>query len=61
MMLVLASLAVPSLTLVCVRVCSCAGGSISYVEAIKFLGGAMVNMILQQHFHPRKCACSAVQ
>ena len=57
-MLVLVSLAVPSLTLACVRVCSCVGVNTSYVESLKFQEGGMV---LQQYFHPRKCACSAVQ
>ena len=41
MMLVLTSLAVP---LVCVCVCSCVGVSFSYVEILKFEGGAMVDM-----------------
>ena len=40
-MLVLASVAVPSLTLVCVCACSCVGVSISYVGSLKFEGGAM--------------------
>ena len=44
-MLVLASLAVPKLTLVCVCACSCVGVSISYVELLKFEGGAMVDMV----------------
>ena len=39
MMLVLAFLAVPSLTLVCVCACSCVGVS---VESLKFEGGARV-------------------
>ena len=62
-MLVLASLAVPRLTLVCVCACSCVGVSISYVESLKFEGGAMVDMVPRQHFHLRlrKCTCSAVQ
>ena len=41
MMLVLPSLAVPSLTLVCVCVCSCVGVSISYDGVMK--GRAMVD------------------
>jgi len=41
-MLVLASLAVPSFTLVCVCACSCVGVSISYADSLKFEGGAMV-------------------
>ena len=44
-MLVLASLAVPRLTLVCVCACSCVGVSISYVESLKSEGGAMVDMV----------------
>ena len=56
-MLVLASFAVPSLISVCVCACSYVGVSISYVE---FEGGAMVDTVLQQYFHLRKCACSAV-
>ena len=44
-MLVLASLAVNRLTLVCVCACSCLGVSISYVESLKFKGGAMVDMV----------------
>ena len=44
-MLVLACLAVPRLTLVCVCACSCVGVSISYVESLKFEGGAMVDMV----------------
>ena len=44
-MLVLASLAVPSLTLVCVCACGCVGVSISYVDSLKFEGGAMVDMV----------------
>ena len=44
-MLVLASLVVPRLTLVCVCACSCVGVSISYVESLKFEGGAMVDMV----------------
>ena len=60
-MLVLASLAVPRLTLVCVCACSCVGVSISYVELLKFEGGAMVDMVPRQYFHLRKCTCSAVQ
>ena len=40
-MLVLASLAVHSLTLVCGCACSCVGVSISYVESLKFEGGAV--------------------
>ena len=59
--LVLASLAVPRLTLVCVCACSCVGVSISYVESLKFEGGAMVDMVPRQYFHLRKCTCSAVQ
>ena len=42
LMLVLASLAVPSFTLVCVCACSCVGVSISYADSLKFEGGAMV-------------------
>ena len=49
-MLVLASLAVPRLTLVCVCACSCVGVS---VESLKFEGGAMVDMVPQQYFHLR--------
>ena len=60
-MLVLASLAVPRLTLACVCACSCVGVSISYVESLKFEGGAMVDMVPRQYFHLRKCTCSAVQ
>ena len=60
-MLVLASLAVPRLTLVCVCACSCLGVSISYVESLKFEGGAMVDMVPRQYFHLRKCTCSGVQ
>ena len=60
-MLVLASLAVPRLTLVCVCACSCVGMSISYVESLKFEGGAMVDMVLRQYFYLGKCSCSAVQ
>ena len=60
-MLVLASLAVPRLTLVFVCACSCVGVSISYVESLKFEGGAMVDRVLRQYFHLRKCMCSAVQ
>ena len=60
-MLVLASLAVPRLTLVCVCASSCVGVSISYVESLKFEGGAMVDMVPQQYFHLRKSTCSAVQ
>ena len=52
-MLVLASLAVPRLTLVCVCACSCVGVSISYVESLKFEGGAMVDMVPQHYFHLR--------
>ena len=50
-MLVLASLAVPRLTLVCICACSCVGVSISYV----------VDMVPRQYFHLRNCTCSAVQ
>ena len=60
-MLVLASLDVNRLTSVCVCACSCLGVSISYVESLKFEGGAMVDMVPRQYFHLRKCACSAVQ
>ena len=61
-MLVLGSLAVPRLTLVCVCACSCVGGcDISYVESLKFEGGAMVDRVWRQYFHLRKCTCSAVQ
>ena len=60
-MLVLASLAVNRLTLVCVCACSCLGVSISYVESLKFKGGAMVDMVPRLYFHLRKCTCSAVQ
>ena len=60
-MLVLASLAVPRLTLVCVCACSCVGMSIWYVESLKFEGGAMVDMVPRQYFHLRKCTCSAVE
>ena len=56
-MLVLASLAAPSLTLVCECACSCMG--VSYVELLKFEGGTMVDIVLRQYFHLRKCACSA--
>ena len=52
-MLVLASLAVRRLTLVCVCACSCVGVSISYVESLKFEGGAMVDMVPQHYFHLR--------
>ena len=52
-MLVLASLAVNRLTLVCVCACSCVGVSISYVESLKFEGGAMVDMVPRQYFHLR--------
>ena len=55
MMLVLASLAVPSLTLFCVCACNCVGISVSYVEL--FEGGAMVDIIPRQYFYPRKCVC----
>ena len=48
--LVLASLAVPRLTLVCVCACSCVGVSISYVESLKFEGGAMVDMVPRRDF-----------
>ena len=40
-MLVLASLAVPSLTSVCVCVCGCVGVNISYMESLKFEGGTV--------------------
>ena len=60
-MLVLASLAVPSLTLVCVCACSCVGVSVSYVESLNFEGLAMVDMVLRQYFHLRKYMCCAVQ
>ena len=60
-MLVLASLAVNRLTLVCVCAFSCLGVSISYMESLKFEGGAMVDMVPLQSFHLRKCTCSAVQ
>ena len=60
-MLVLASLVVPRLTLVCVCACSCMGVSISYVESLKFEGGAMVDMVPRQYNHLRKCMGSAVQ
>ena len=53
-MLVLASLAVPRLTLVCVCACSCVGMSISFVESLKFEGGAMVDMVLRQYFQSRE-------
>ena len=43
-MFVLASLAVLSLTSVCVCVCSFVGMSILHVESSKFEGSAMVNM-----------------
>ena len=59
-MLVLASLAVPRLTLVCVCACSCMGVSISYVESLKFEGGAMVDSSATV-LSSRKCTCSAVQ
>ena len=39
--------------LVCVCACSCVGVSISYVELLKFEGGAMVDMVPQQYFHLR--------
>jgi len=57
-MLVLASFAVPRLTLVCVCACSCVGVSISYVKSLKFEGGAMVDMTV---LSSQKCTCSAVQ
>ena len=41
--------------------CSCVGVSISYVESLKFEGGTMVDMVLWQYFHLKKCSCSAVQ
>ena len=53
MMLVLASLAVPSLTL-------CVGVSILYVELLKFEGGAMVDMVPQQYFHLKVCVFCCV-
>ena len=40
-MLVLASVAVPSFTLVSVCACSCVGVHISYMESLKFEGGAV--------------------
>ena len=52
-MLVLASLAVPRLTLVCVCACSCVGVSVSYVESLNFECLAMVDMVPQQYFHLR--------
>ena len=59
-MLVLASLAVPRLTLVCVCACSCVGVSISYVESLKFEGGAMVDMVPRVLSSQEVCVCSAV-
>ena len=59
-MLVLASFAVPSLTLVCVCACS-VGVSISYVKSSNFEGGAMVDMVPRPYFHLKKCVGSAVQ
>ena len=47
--LVLASVAVPRLTLVCVCAYSCVGVSISYVESLKFEGGAMVDVVPRQY------------
>ena len=52
-MLVLASFAVRRLTLVCVCACSCVCVSISYVESLKFEGGAMVDMVPRHYFHLR--------
>ena len=52
-MLVLASLAVRRLTLVSVCTCSCVDVSISYVESLKFEGGAMVDMVSRHYFHLR--------
>ena len=57
-MLVLASLVVPRLTLVCVCACSCVGASISYVESLKFEDGAMVDMVPRQYFHLRMFCCA---
>ena len=52
-MLVLASLAVRRLILVCVCACSCVDVSISYLESLKFEGGATVDMVPQHYFHLR--------
>ena len=60
MVCVLASIAIPRLTLVCVCACSCVGIGISYVESLKFEDGVMVDMVLHHYFHLRKCVGSAV-
>ena len=61
-MLVPASFAVPSLTMICVYACSCVGMCISYAcESLRFEGGSMVVMFCDSAFHLRNCERSAVQ
>ena len=60
-MLVQASLCVPSLSLVCA--CACSRGRMLFpmCESLKFEGVAMGVMVLWQCFHLKKCECFAVQ
>ena len=58
-MLVLASLAVPSLTLVCVFVRVVVWAWYFICRVIKFEGGAVVDRVLR-HLYLRKCVCFAV-
>ena len=59
-MLVVASLFVPSLTLVyvVVVVLACV---LHMCKSLKFEGGTMAVMVQRQYFHLRNCECSAVQ
>ena len=60
-MLVLASIAVPRLTLVCVCACSCVGERFHMWSHKNLRVGLWWTWFHNSTFHLRKCTCSAVQ